>query len=178
MVFSNCHPKNSEQGKPDSAKTTLKQNSPLDNQKIQHSKEMMMEIYKQLNFIPDMETFINITNHCKDNHLFVNADNQGYIIVAVTNNGINQLPENERTRLTDPSDGNNAYKLRFLINHIIPTPHKTYPGIIYQTLAGVDVNISENRFDLKINDHTYRIISSIKISDELEIIALDSAMYF
>src|SRR6185436_2826343 len=73
-----------QEGQTSETSKALKQNSPLDEQKKLKSKQMMLEIWKQLNFIPDMDYFLNIVNHCKDNHLFVNAEDQGYIIVAVS----------------------------------------------------------------------------------------------
>jgi hypothetical protein len=155
----------------------IKPNSPEDEKKIQKSKDMMLEIYKQLNFIPDMEDFINVLNHCKNNHLFVNADNQSYIIVAVSNKGFKQIPEPDQKRLIDTSGNNNAYKLKFFINHIISTPRKVNPGMVFRTLAGQDVFIADNRSDLRLSDKTYRIQSSLKFSDNLEIIAIDSVLY-
>ena len=49
----------------------LKQNSPLDEKKIQKSNAIMLDIYNQMNFIPEMDHFLNIVNHFKKNHLFV-----------------------------------------------------------------------------------------------------------
>lgn len=156
---------------------SIKPNSPDDEKKIKKSKEMMYEIYKQMNFIPEMDVFINVLNHCKDNHLFVNSDTEGYIIVAVSKKGIKQLPEVEQIKLIDTSSANNAYKLKFLLHHILISPKKTYPGILYRSLSGEDCSISENRSDLQLNDKMYRIQSSLKFSDNLEIIAIDSVLY-
>jgi len=171
-------------GKPNKQETSgreaikvLKKNSPLDEQKKERSKVMMMDIYKQLNFIPEMDYFINIVNQCKDNHIFVNADNQGYIIVAVNNKGIKQVPGSDQARLIDATGSNHSYQLKFLLHHIIKCPRQIYPGIIYTSLAGNDVYISDNRSDLRLKGKTYPIKSAFKMSEDLEIIAVDSVLY-
>lgn len=155
----------------------LKKNSPLDEQKKEKSKAMMLDIIKQLKFIPQMEYFLNIVEQCKDNHLFVNADNQGYIIIAVNNGGIKEVSGSDQDRLLDSSGFNHAYQLKFLLHHIIKSPRQIYPGIIYTSLAGEDLYISDNRSDLRMKGKTYPIVSSFKMSGEMEIIVVGSVLY-
>jgi hypothetical protein len=155
----------------------LKQNSPLDEKKIQKSNAIMMDIYNQMNFIPDMDYFLNIVNHFRKNHLFVNADTDTYIIIGVTNKGFKQIPEADRIKLLDTSMVNSGYQLNFLIHHIITCPKRKYPGRECRSLAGEDIEISDKRFDMRFKEQDYRIISSLNFSDDLEIIAIDSALY-
>lgn len=156
---------------------TLKKNSPEDQAKMENSKSMMNDLYKQLNFIPNTDIFLNVIHRCKDNHLFVNADHQGYILLAVTNKGIQQVPESEAQRLKDTSSFNHAYQLNFLIHHIVNSPRQVYPGMVYTNLAGEDLSISENRSDLTFKNRSYPIKSSFKMSESLEIISIDSVLF-
>jgi hypothetical protein len=156
----------------------IKQNSPLDEQKKQKSKAMMDEIYKHLNFITETDGFMNIINHSRNNHLFVNADHQGYIIAVVKDKGFKTIPEGERAKLLDTSDANKSYQLKFLIHHVIPSPNKTYPGQVYMSLGGEEISLSEDRSNLRLKNRSYRIGSSIKVLENLEIITLDSVLYY
>lgn len=155
----------------------LKQNSPEDNNKKQRSKELMDEIIKQLNFIPNMNTYLNLVNQCKDNHLFVNADNQGYIIVVVSDKGFSYVPANELDKLKDNTGKHKAYQLKFLLQHILSNPQRNHPGLVYRSLGGEDLIIPDSRFDIQLKDKRYPIISALKFSEKLEIIAVDSVLY-
>lgn len=155
----------------------VKQNSPLDEQKKVKSRQLTAELIKHFNFIPDTEEFAKILTRFKENHLFVNADIQGYIIVAASNRAFKQISENERGKLLDASGNNDAYRLKFLLHHIFSRPRQTFNTLLCRSLAGQNITISEDRSAIGVNDKVVRINSSTKVSDELEIISIDQVLF-
>ena len=155
----------------------IPEKSEEDLKKEQTSRDIMAQILENLKKKPEYSSFSAVVDHFKERHLFVNAENQGYLILAVKNSAIGELPEYLQKNLQEMAPTNEAYQLKFLLHHILIDPRKKYVGMSYRSLLADEVEVLESRNILKLKNTSMRILSSEKISEDLKIMHLDTVIY-
>lgn len=157
--------------------TTPAEKTEEDLKKEAQSHDIMEQIYSYLQAQGNCNQFNHLIDQFRNRHLFVNAGFQTYQILAVTDKGFTSIPEEKKQVLRDTSRYNQGYRLEFLLHHIMVQPKRRDARIPSKTLLGEEIYVLDDQKKIRMGSTDYKMKTQKMVSEQLEIIQIDSVLY-